>query len=117
MRTVVRTMDDEVRRLRAALAALPHGHGRRYSTAFQARIADITTRLRSAGMGWQRIGEVLGIPHETVRRFARATGIRAFRPVVVETEPSPAGVLVAPSGHRVEGLSVADLATLLRHLQ
>lgn len=109
-------MDDDVRKLRATLARRERGRGKRYPRVLRERIAAVAGRLRSRGASWHRIGESLGIPHETIRRYARGTG-SAFAPVIVADEPASTGVLVTPSGYRVEGLSVGDLANLLARLR
>jgi hypothetical protein len=110
-------MDQEIQKLRVALARLEPGRGRRYSAAHKTRIVAEATELRRRGRGWQAIGRLLGVPHETIRRFARESETPAFIPVEVAT-PSNAGlVLVAPDGYRLEGLTVADAADLLKRLR
>lgn len=111
-------MADEVARTRAALARLERGRGKRYSPAMRERIRRASASLRATGMGWQRIGAALGIPHETVRRLSVATArVNAFVPVEVTSEiSSPSLVLVTPGGYRVEGLDVALVRELLQRL-
>jgi hypothetical protein len=112
-------MEREIQKLRAALARLERGRGKRYGSGLRQQIAAAATELRRRGHGWQRIGTYLGIPHETVRRFVGAAEQGGFVPVVVtELEPKSGGfVLVTPEGHRIEGLAVADVAEILRRLR
>lgn len=109
-------MPDEVKKLRAVLAVRKRGTGVRYPQHVRAQIAEAAKLLRQRGASWQRVGEVLGIPHETIRRHTEAS-TSAFVPVVVKADPATAPVLVTPSGYRVEGLSVSALAELLGQLR
>jgi hypothetical protein len=61
---------------------------------------------------------LLGVPHETIRRFAREREAPAFIPVEVAAPPINTGlVLVGPDGYRLEGLTVADAAEILKRLR
>ena len=110
-------MERQIQKLRAALARLERGRGKRYGAGLRQQVAEAATELRRRGHGWQRIGKYLEIPHETVRRFVGAAERAAFVPVVV-TEPKSSGfVMVTPEGYRIEGLAVADVAEILRRLR
>lgn len=109
-------MSDEISRLRKALATMGGGTGRRYSAAMRLRVRMAATRMRADGMGWQVIGKEMGIPHETVRRFCSDKTVGDFVPVEVATMASTVIVLVTPKGFRVEGVSVAEAAELIRQL-
>jgi glycosyltransferase involved in cell wall biosynthesis len=112
-------MDEQVKRLRVRLARMPRGRGKRYTSELKKQIAAAAMRLRGSGMGWHRIGEALGIPNETVRRFCGAAGRAAtgeFVPVVVADGGGAAPVLVTASGLRVEGLDIEQVAQLLLRL-
>jgi hypothetical protein len=109
--------NDDIQRLRGALARRARGRGKRYTANLKERIAAAATALRERGHGWQTIGRVLGIPHETVRRFAGASEGRAFVPVEVVDTVSGGLSLVSPEGYRVEGLSANDVAEILRRLR
>ena len=86
-------------------------------------LADI---LDDAGLTTVDIAKRLGVSRETLRRWEyggeRASASSALIPVVVEDAPmfampSASGlVLVAPSGHRVEGLDIDTAAELLSRL-
>jgi hypothetical protein len=109
--------NDEVHRLRGALARRERGRGKRYTADLKQRIAAAAMALRASGQGWQTIGRFLGIPHETVRRFAGASEGPAFVPVEVVGTVSSGLSLVSPDGYRVEGLDAADIAEILRRLR
>jgi hypothetical protein len=111
-------MDDgEIVKLRARLVRRVRGRGKRYPVDLKQRIGRVAAELRHRGQGWQRIGRFLGIPHETVRRFAGATAVAPFVPVEVVGEMTAGLALVCPGGYRVEGLLVADVAEILRQLR
>jgi hypothetical protein len=109
--------NDDIHRLRGALARRERGRGKRYTANLKQRIAAAATALRERGQGWQAIGRFLGIPHETVRRFAGASEGSAFVPVEVVGTVSGGLSLVSPDGYRVEGLAAADAAEILRRLR
>lgn len=83
-------------------------------------------RRRRAGATRRAIAAELGASDATVRRYLRAATpaspaspatTRRLREVAVVAPPAPAAlVLVAPSGHRVEGLDVDAAIALLRGL-
>jgi hypothetical protein len=113
-------MDKTVIGVRARLARMERGRGKRYTSELKKQVAKAAMRLREAGLGWHRIGRALGIPNETVRRFCRASsdsGGGAFAPVVVADDDSGTSVvLVTPGGYRVEGLNLDQVAQLLTRL-
>ena len=110
--------DQEIQKLRAALARRERGRGKRYRPRLKHRIAEAATALRRQGQGWQAIGKFFGIPHETVRRFSGAETTTALVPVEIVDEVACAGLtLVSPEGYRIEGLSVGAAAEILRRLR
>lgn len=71
-------------------------------------------------MSWAAVGEALGIPWQTLTRWrddaARAPQ-RMVEVAIVDEETVAAGlVVIAPSGLRVEGATVEQVAALLRAL-
>src|SRR5215211_4406370 len=109
-------MDDGIKRLRARLSRMHRGRGKRYTPELKQQIAAAGMQLRRSGLGWHRIGQELGIPNETVRRFCGVSGGAGggeFAPVVVAEEAAGGPVLVTPSGIRVEGLDLEQVARLL----
>jgi hypothetical protein len=113
-------MDETVIRVRARLARMQRGRGKRYTPELKKQIARAALQLRQSGLGWHRIGQALGIPNETVRRFCGASGGSgrgAFSPVVVADDGDRSvAVLVTPSGYRIEGLNLDQMVQLLSRL-
>jgi hypothetical protein len=93
----------------------------RYPDEFKTKAIRLVADLRRAGWTQKAISQALEMPWETLRRWRKAEKSEAaqpdgFRPVRVNG-PSPSGpVLVAPSGWRIEGLSVAEVLELARRL-
>ncbi len=105
--------------LRRALKAHEAARGKRYDTALKKRVIAFAEAKRRDGRSWADISSELGIAFETVRRWCVATdGVHRMREVHVVAERSVQRVVtvLAPSGHRVEGLSLHDAAALLRAL-
>ena len=77
-------------------------------------------RRRAEGASVKSVADELGLAYETLRRWQDigATGFRQVEvvPEVGEVLDASGLVLVAPSGHRVEGLELAQLTELLRAL-
>ena|SRR4051794_10602237 len=109
--------EGDIEKLRTALARRERGRGKRYTPNLKQRIAEVARVLRGRGQGWHTIGRFFGIPHETVRRFAGGNAAPAFVPVEVLGTASAGLTLVSPDGYRVEGLSAADVAEILRRLR
>ena len=107
--------------LRDAVAALPSGRSRRYSSALKARILDVLQARRAQGASWAQLAEQVGVSLETLRRWSATTSTkgaaRMRRVRVVAERPASSGVsLVSASGHRVDGLTLEQIVTLLRAL-
>src|SRR5947209_6255839 len=87
-------------------------------------VAEIRRRNQEEGWGLIRLCHEFGISKGTFSNWAQQFPLRPRqdRPqmlpveVVTTTPPPGPGVLISPQGYRVEGLSVADLAHLLRLL-
>ncbi len=112
-------MANEVQRLRASLARMRPGQGRRYGTRVRGRIARVAKQLREDGASWRDVGEALGMPLETVRRICveHETSATGFVPVEITPEIRRDEIaLVTPGGHRVEGLDLETVAALLARL-
>ena len=112
-------MANEIQRLRASLARMRPGHGRRYGSGIRDRISSAAKQLRAGGASWRAVAETFGMPLETVRRIyveheERAPG---FVPVEITPELQRGGIaVVTPGGYRVEGLDVEMAVTLLARL-
>jgi predicted transcriptional regulator len=105
--------------LRRALRAHDPARGKRYGAALKRRVIAFAEAERKSGRSWSEISKELGIAFETVRRWCMPTrAVGRMRVVHVVAEPSAKRevTVLAPSGHRVEGLSLDEAAALLRAL-
>ena len=112
-------MADEVQRLRASLARMPPGHGRRYGARIRDRISRVATQMREGGASWRDVGEALGMPLETVRRMCidHEGTAPGFVPVEIAPELRRGELaVVTPGGCRVEGLDLETAVALLARL-
>jgi hypothetical protein len=118
-------MDDEIRTLRRVLAGMKRGQGRRYAAELKGEIGRVARGRRARGDSWQAIAMAIGIPHETVRRFAIVDGDndgRSGSDAFVAVEVSAASARHSPlvvttrDGIRIEGLDVETAAELVRRL-
>lgn len=104
--------------------------GRRYARAERARLLEKARAHRAEGWSWARIGEALGLSGEQLRRWSahaprnctpppQGPKVGAVVPVTIVPTPelreAPV-TLVAPSGWRIEGISVNAAVDLLRRL-
>jgi hypothetical protein len=94
--------------------------GARVPPALRAAIAAYARDERAAGASCRAIAHRLGVSSESIRRWARPgsphDGAAALVPVHVVAEAGRPLTVWAPTGYRVEGLSVAETAELLRRL-
>ncbi len=112
-------MANEIQRLRASLARMRPGNGRRYGSDVRDRISQAAKQLRAGGASWRAVGETLGMPLETVRRIYVEHEDRApgFIPVEIAPERQRGEIaVVTPGGYRVEDLDVETALTLLARL-
>jgi hypothetical protein len=82
---------------------------------------DVVQARRAEGTSWAQLAERLGVSLETLRRWCATTPMKSAarmrRVRVVADRALSSGVsLVSASGHRVEGLTLEQLVTLLRAL-
>ena len=115
-------MDEKLEELRGALARAARarrGPGRRYPAALRSEVAAFARGERRRGARVGTVARRLGLPRPTLLNWLRAPG-GCFAPVRVEHTPEaeagPGLLLVSPSGHRVEGLRLAELVAVLRAL-
>jgi hypothetical protein len=106
-------MEDLLRQFRKGAATR---RGIRYSS--ELRQVAVRYAEQSEGAGWsrERVAETLGLCKATLCRWLRAAEpeVPALHEVlVVGSRPRSGPVLILPSGARVEGLSVDELAKLL----
>jgi transposase-like protein len=96
--------------------------GARIPDELRAEVIRYATERRRNGDGVRRIARALGVAAESVRRWTTPSTkgrTRALVPIVVRADDdAPAGTLTltAPDGYRVDGLTVASAAALLRAL-
>jgi len=101
--------------------------GSRYPESLRAEAVEIVSGELVRGVGLSAVGGDLGVSAGTLRRWIEASPRRAGQlravEVVASTEsPREDGgrreglVLVTANGHRVEGLSLAEVALLLEAL-
>jgi len=109
----------ELRRRVAALG--PRTRGTPIPEQLRAELTRYAVERRRRGDAVREIARAVGLSPESIRRWTMASPTRRRRalvPVVVhDHDEDRAGIsVVAPSGYRVEGLTVASVAALLREL-
>lgn len=113
--------DREARELRRRVARLKRDRpGFRFSSALRAEIIAWVTEQRGRGAWWCDLSRAIGVPEETLKRWAapRASARAAMLPVeVIDAPPAGTVTLVSPTGLRIEGVAIADAIALLRGLQ
>lgn len=116
----------ELRELRRLMGGRVHGQGHRLPPDLAASAAAWTKQALASGVGVKAIARALNVTPETVRRWRAAARTDApaalVRVEVVDEPPAPSPCarifsLVAPDGHRVDGLHLDEVATLLRALR
>ena len=114
-------MADELKTLRRELSRGERGRGKRYDEDLKQRTIRWATERRSEGLSWMLIADELGVGLDTVRRWCvspnSSTSRALVRVRVVPTASEGRTVsVVSASGHRVDGLSLAEAALILRAL-
>ena len=96
------------------------GRSARYSETLRAEAVQYYRDRRASGATKVSIATDLGLAQMTLGRWVQSEGGRVRPVTVVNCEASesqsPTLVVVTPSGHRVEGLTVFSAAELLRAL-
>lgn len=119
------TMDRELENLRRKLSRIDRGRGRRYPGPLRERVARWAGSRRQHGARWRQLSSELGISAESLRRWAALEVPRApaLVPVEVVVEAGNGFAanrplrLITRTGHRLEGLSVADAIEIIRVLE
>ncbi len=113
-------MKHDVSRLRQRVEELGARHrGARIPRALRGELAAYAAAERATGRSCRVIAERLGVSAESIRRWTGRTSIgngEALVPVRVVTEPAATLTVWSPTGYRVDGLSVPEVAELLRRL-
>ena len=112
--------------LRRSIAAIRRSSGRpRYPAALKARAVSFGQQRQTEGVSRRRAALEIGLPIPTLALWMRQeTEGDSFRPVKAAEDEAGRGQeetprslsLVSPSGCRVEGLSLGDVAALRRAL-
>lgn len=123
------TIIEEGRALRSEISKLRPDKRRRYGRKLIQRILGWVERAVASGMTETWCGELLGITTWRFRLWRKQRREPDVAPLPDEVAPEPLALvpitvtspfvgptLVTPSGYRVEGLGVTDLAALLREL-
>ena len=119
------TLQDEGRQLRGEISKLRSDRRRRYPDELRSRIVDWVVRAEASGIPRSQSVKILGMA--CVWRIAnwqqRASEVAGEESVALVRVDSPTNALVTsglslvtPTGYRVEGLAIEQLATLLREL-
>ena len=118
-------MDGELERIRRAVVSRG-GRTERLSDELSGAIGRYVREERGRDVTWKALAEALGLSVTTLRRVLSGDATRGKGVLVpvrvrsgdvaeaVRAEPPSGPVIVTPSGLRVEGLSVAEAAELLR---
>lgn len=111
-------------RFREAAGRENAGRGRqgyRYSEELQASAVIYLRAALSRGASKAEVCSELGVSSVTLERWSRSVGTGAFRQVELiedgESAMKSDAVLVSPEGYRVEGLTIGEIASLLRELR
>lgn len=112
--------DREARELRRRVARLRRGRpGFRFSSSLRDRITAWVTMQRERGVWWCDLAREIGVPAETLKRWAapRSTSSTLRQVEVIDAPPIGTVTLVSPTGLRIEGVAIVDAIAILRGLQ
>lgn len=111
-------MKHEAAVLRRELDRIGTRRGRCVSTALKERVTTWLVSQRAEGHPVSELAAELGIAHATALRWSNGARKRVMVPVrVISDAPAARTVsVVSPAGFRVEGVTLAEAAALLREL-
>ena len=117
-------MTKTIEEVRAALVRSKEGLGRPYPEHIRSTVLALAERQRRAGVGLGSFAAEVGVSATTLRKWRRDAGSGAgVAPAAFcEVEfvaPGPSAstlVIHGPSGLRIEGATITDLAELVRRL-
>lgn len=116
-------MAGDVRGLKRELSRRERGRGKRYPAELKQQVVVWAQQRRAEGAAWPAVADELGLGLDTVRRWCLAAKksdgtARALVPVRVVARPTAArpATVVSLSGWRIDGLTVAEAAEMLRAL-
>jgi transposase len=113
-----------IEEIRTALVRSNEGVGRPYPTRLRGAVLALAEQQESAGVGLDSFAAEVGVSATTLRKWKRhanggaGAATAAFCEVEIVT-PRPAVttlVVHGPSGLRIEGATIADIAELVRRL-
>ena len=105
-----------VEAIREAVSKLGRrGRGNAYPKGFRVQVVEYARERRAACIPIETIGEELGMPWRTIRRWMPPVRGKGFRPIKL-VERSREVVVHGPHGLRIEGLDLEGVADLLRRL-
>jgi transposase len=116
-------LDRELRALRRRLDKITRGRGRRYPVAVRERVQAWVGKRLAGGARWEELSRELDIAAATLQHWMtlHSAAEVALRPVdvieAIASSTAPAArtlTIMAPSGLRVEGVTVADAIAILR---
>lgn len=122
------TINEESRAIRAEVAKLRPDKRRRYGDPLIQRILAWVERATASGMTEAECGHALGVKTWRFRQWrerqtpmlptpASEPPTLALVPIDLESSvPLSFRVVIAPSGYRVEGLTLSEVASLLREV-
>ncbi len=106
--------------LRREISNVPRGPGLWFPESLRQRVVEwARARRESTGASWDAVGSELELGGETLRRWCARSETpqpRMRRVQIVEARSEPTVSVVSPAGYRVEGLSLAAAAAMLRLL-
>ena len=108
--------DRELRDLARAITAFRKRGDARYPATLRARITAWVIARRDRGEWWTEISEAIGLPTQTLVRWSDASSASSEMKMVNVIDAPPIGTvtLVAPSGLRIEGVSIDAAIEILR---
>jgi hypothetical protein len=116
-------LQEEGRQIRTEITKLRPDRRRRYSDDLRARILSWVERAEAAGMpraecvkqlGMNNVWRIASWQDQLAAARSKETGVALVR--IDAPFSSSSVVLVTPSGYRVEGLTLEQLAVLLREI-
>lgn len=111
-------MDRDARELRRRIARLKRDRrGFRFSAPLRREITAWIEVQRERGAWWCDLSRELGVSAETLKRWAEPVpkAAAALLPVDIVDAPPPGTVtLIAPSGLRIDGVSIDAAIAILR---
>jgi hypothetical protein len=118
-------MEERFRRFRELISRLlgeRAGRGAWYPPEIREEAIGCAQAAVAQGGNLREVSEALGVSHATLCRWMRKRENALRKVEIVQSEParregSRGLVLVTPQGYRVEGLCVADVASLLEALR